>query len=375
MVLFDHLTAAEQQALQALAGDPDCYGILRSRTEPRLTVKAVSRDTALLLLTLQTPSLLPRYALAALGESFDSVIGRMILDGILEIESNGTMLSGPAARELVFDERNSAPPQRPIAALSQRAIEYAAQLETTDAAALSSRLYMYNRIPASTRWRRVLSDLAAVETYLGIRGDNVSRHLENSWSRLDSDSNTSGWIAWQSTRQTHAHAVPIVYKLYISPSCDEVRAAFPTVARTVAQSRAFHLKVGNDAYGILRPDKIVAYFRELADLETTATILLEKLDGCSPHGVPFTAEIGGDGLLSWGIDPPADERSVPWLARESWRSRICNRLATALVLAKTAGEAVSSITRFAMERLSFEGIDTKTWVPIDLREWQAAAGA
>jgi hypothetical protein len=103
-------------------------------------------------------------------------------------------------------------------------------------------------------------------------------------------------------------------------------------------------------------------------------MLLEELQGCRPHGVPFTAEIGGGGLLSWGIDPPADENSVPWLARESWRSRICNRLATALILAKTPGEPIGSIARFAMERLAFDGVDTETWMPIDARQWQARDG-
>lgn len=131
----------------------------------------------------------------------------------------------------------------------------------------------------------------------------------------------------------------------------------------------FYWKVGRDVYGLLRPDKIVVYFREFADLQETGASILEKLERCPAHGVPFTAELAGEGLLSWGIDPPMEKHSVPWLERESWRLRICNRLATALLLAKASTRSGISAQRFAMDRLRLEGIDTETWTPTHGLTW------
>lgn len=374
MVLFDRLSDAEQQALAELANDPDCYGILRPRSDPHLTVKSVSRDTALLLLTLQKPSLLPRYALAALGDSFPSVIGKMVLDGILEVEVEGTMLSGPSARRLIFDDSDLSERNGPIAALSRRALEYAELLEITDAATLSGRLYAYNRLPEDLRWRRFLADPESVEKYLGLRDDDIASSLRESWARLPVES-AGGWIAWQSLRRPRAgNAGSITYKLYVSPACDDLGSAFRATVLFLSQSPAFYWKAGGDRYGLLRPDKIVAYFSELSDLQVTAAALLEKLRGCKPQGVPFTADIGGTGLLSWGVDPPAEDSPVPWLARESWRARICNRLASALVLAKSSNESGVSAAQFATQRLALDGINTNTWTPIDVMEWRAPAG-
>ena len=373
MVLFDHLSDTEQQTLAAIGNDPDCYGILRPRTDPHLTIKSVSRDTALLFLTLQVPSFLPHYVLAELGESYESVIGKMVLDGILEVEADGAMHSGPGARHLVFEQRDLPERIGPIAALSRRALEYAALLGITDAAILSARLYSYNRIPENGRWRRILSDSGAVEAYVGLQDDAITDSLRASWARLPAES-TGGWIGWQSLQRTRAgNAGSITYKLYISPACDDVGSSFRAAVRVLSQSAAFHWKVGNDLHGLLRPDKIVAYFSELSDLQVTAATLLEKLQGCKPQGVPFTADIGGTGLLSWGVDPPAEDTAVPWLARESWRARICNRLASALVLAGPLNASGVSVTQFATERLALDGINTGTWTPVNVTEWRAPA--
>ena len=369
LVLFDCLPAAEQQALGALGRDPDGYGVLRPREDPRLSLKSVSRDTALLWLTLQNPAPLPRYVLQTLGKQCDQVIGQMVLDGILEIEADGRMLSGPAARALICGEQAESEPESPLAALSRRALEYAEALEISDAAALSARLYMYNRLPASARWRRLLPDEAAVERHLGILNGALARMVERGWMRLPSGGSASGWIAWRSEHTHYEREPAIVYKLYVSPACSELRAGFEATAEALAQSAAFQWKVGADVFGLLRPDKLVVYFRELADLQEAAARIVEKLEGCPAHGVPFTAEVAGRGLLSWGIDPAAEEHTVPWLERESWRLRISNRLACALLLAKTSEQAGAAACRFAMERLRLEGVDTQTWIPTGALAW------
>jgi hypothetical protein len=373
LVLFDRLSPAERQALEELGRDPDGYGVLRPRQDPHLSMKSVSRDMALLWFTLQSPGPLPRYVIQTLGEQCDQVIGQMVLDGILAIDTDGEMLSGPAARSLVCAEQAEPRPEGSLAALSRRALEYAAALEITDAAVLSARLYMYNRLPASRAWRQLLPDQAAVERHLGIRNGATARMLDRGWTRLPSGGGAQGWMAWHSQQTIHGHDSPTTYKLYVSPACSELRAGFQATAEATAQSRAFHWKAGSNVYGLLRPDKIVVYFREFADLQDTAARILEKLERCPAHGVPFTAELAGAGLLSWGIDPPTEQHSVPWLEHESWRLRISNRLATALLLAKASAPTGISGWRFAMDRLRLEGIDTESWTPTRALTWAAPA--
>jgi hypothetical protein len=128
-----------------------------------------------------------------------------------------------------------------------------------------------------------------------------------------------------------------------------------------ARSTAFHYKIGGDAYGLLRPDKIVVHFYELESLHAAAKELAAKLNGCKAHGVPFTAQLIADGLISWGTDPAMDDRSNPWVERESWRGRICTRLASSLAVAKASPSSGISPKDFALQRLRLDGIDTETW--------------
>jgi hypothetical protein len=372
LVLLDRLAPAEQQTFAALGRDPDGYGVLRQREDSGLSVKSVTRDVALLWFTLQTPGPLPRYAIQCMGDECDRIVGQMILDGILAIDQGGKLLSGPAASALVCTEQTLTGDENTLAALSRRALEFAEALEISEVAALSLRLYMYNHVPVSRRWQSLLPDQAAVEQHLGIDKGALTKMADRGWARSRSGG-ALGWIAWQAPRTQQEHDSALTYKLYVSPACQEVSAGFQAAAEAVARSRAFYLKVGSDVHGLLRPDKIVLYFRDFTDLQETAARIMEKLAHCPAHGVPFTAEIGGEGLLSWGIDPPPEQYAVAWLERESWRQRISNRLASALAMARTAGESGIAATRFAMDRLRLEGIDTETWTPTRGLSWAQTA--
>jgi hypothetical protein len=372
LVLLDRLAPAEQETFAALGRDPDGYGVLRQREDSGLSVKSVTRDVALLWFTLQTPGPLPRYAIQSMGDECDRIVGQMILDGIIAIDQGGQLLSGPAASALVCTEQTLTGDENTLAALSRRALEFAEALEISDVAALSLRLYMYNHVPVSRRWHTLLPDQAAVEHHLGIDKGALTKMADRGWTRTRSGG-AQGWIAWQAKRPPQEHDSGLTYKLYVSPACPQVDVGFQAAAEAAARSRAFYFKVGSDVHGLLRPDKIVLYFREFADLQETAARLMKDLEHCPAHGVPFTAEIGGEGLLSWGIDPPAEQYAVAWLERESWRQRISNRLASALAIARTAGETGMAATRFAMDRLRLEGIDTETWTPTGGLSWATAA--
>lgn len=347
--------------MKGLRDDPQCYGILRPRNDTRLTIKSITTDTALLFVTLQNAALLPQYVVDALGEQCDPFIGKLVLDEILQIDVNGEMLCGPAAAEIVAGESKSTEPERFLTTLSRRALEYAEALDVAGVPELSDRLYSYNRIPASVRWRRVLGDRARVESYLGVNRGGLAAMLDAGWIRL-TEHGAAGWIAWRSKRLA-PELTSQTYKLYVSPTCAAVGSVLGSVVEAASRFGASHWKIGSDVYGLLRPDKLILYFDRFTDLQDTAAYAIDRLEGCSSQGVPFTAELEARGLLSWGIDPPRETTSVSWLGRESWRGRICHRLASALLLAKSAQRSTISPSRFAALRLALEGIDTNTWTP------------
>ena len=153
------------------------------------------------------------------------------------------------------------------------------------------------------------------------------------------------------------------YKLYVSPAIDALPAALGAVADSLARAPGVSaFKVGADLSGICRPDKLVVYFDRLDDLQRAAAQLESLLKGCPAHGVPFTAPVTADGLLSWGADPPAAS-AVESEALTSWRMWVTERLAEYLVVAREGSAGTLEPWQFALERLRLSGIDTDTWAP------------
>lgn len=111
-------------------------------------------------------------------------------------------------------------------------------------------------------------------------------------------------------------------------------------------------------------------------MQATAARIRAALDGCPAQGVPFTAPLGDDGLLSWGMDPPAAAQSHAWAERESWRLWVTNRLATAILAASVAPTVAGAPTpwAYAMTRIRLDRVDPVTWTPApDI--WDAPAAA
>lgn len=359
LVLMDALSDEQIEAL----GEPICgagfYGILRPRQEQRLHVKAVDRDTALLFLTLATPRRLPRYVTNALGAWHDE-ISLLVLDGVLEIQDpSGSFVSGAGARQVVEARGDSSPSS--TARLSVDAVRYGQALALSDAAVLAARMYFYNREPLTPAWRRRLPSAVAVRRYLGLEGvEGPDRILGRHWSKASS---RDAWLVWRS--RLAPPAAPrdrFAYKLYVSPTCDALPDAFESTVRVMTTAGAPALKVGADLPGILRPDKIVVYFLTFEELQAAAHALLDDLSGCPVQGVPFTAEISDDGLVSWGMDPPRSRR-VGWARQESWRLWVATQLAIGLVAPGTRGGDVMEPWELAIARLRALGVDPTTWTP------------
>jgi hypothetical protein len=349
LVLFDRLPEEERRALAESAREPGFYGVLRPREGSRLAVRSVDRDTALLFLTLRDPGPLPDYARGGLGEAAGRTVARLVADGILEVADGDAFFSGAAALGLLSGEAGELGNGH-IAALSLAALRHAQALPVDDVARLAGSLYAFNRRPLTPRWRRLLPSAEAVEAHLGIdAGGRNRRRLDQSWRRVSMD----GWLCWGTLARPSWSAS--THKLYVSPAPEALADSFGAILEALTEARAYQLKIGPDALGLLRPDKIVAYFHGFDSLARAAGIVERHLGGVAAQGVPFTSEIGGDGLISWGVDPPRTEEP------ESWRQWLARRLAWGILAARRAEAAEP--WRFAVERLRLEGVDPATWTP------------
>lgn len=365
LVLFDRLPIEQQELLSDLKQDPDLYGLLVPASGSGLVAKSVGHNAALLFLTLREPGSLPRYVQAQFGSDSSRAIAELVLDGVLEIEVEGDFCSGPQALSALMGSSSWSGAGGRVARLSREALQYAQALALSDARFLAVRLYTYNQMPLTPRWQRRWPTSDAVEEYLGIEPGGRNRsHLERFWSRNRAAPGPGGWLAWRTRRQRRGGAAgEAAYKLYLSPACGVVGEAFDALVSASKSLPALAFKVGDGAAGLLRPDKIVLYFDTREALAEGSERLRESLDGCAAHGVPFTAEINPDGLLSWGMDPPLAAQEPLSGESESWRFWLAQRLARWLLAGQTHDVPGVEPWRFALERLRLEGVDPDTWTP------------
>jgi hypothetical protein len=368
LVVFDRLPPREQALLDELRRDKDFYGVLRPRSESGRTLKAVNRDTALLWLTLQTPGPLPFFVFSGDSESAVGAICELVLDGVLEVESDGRFVAGPEASG-VLPRTHRVTPQGRLSRLSRAALLYGERLQLESSQLLAARLYGFGRQPVSPLWARRLPNEGAVLEFLaGPSGSSGRRRLDTEWTVM-AGRETRGWVAWSSTTREDTGVGGMTYKLYVSPDIEALPHCLDVVLDVLGQ-RAARFKVGANAAGLLRPDKMVLYFTDQEKLLRAASDLGGQLSAVDPHGVPFSAEITPGGLLSWGIDPPRRTRMVAWQEPESWRLWVARRLAAAMVAAQKSSPSELSPSEFALERLRHEGVDVETWTPA-ANIWQA----
>lgn len=236
-----------------------------------------------------------------------------------------------------------------IAALSRRGLILAAELPGRDAARLARWLYRFGTAPRTPEAERDFGPGDDPVAVLGlVPGAPARMGLE---AAFEATTHT-GWIGFGRGKPPAAGA-PGSCKLYVSPAPAALATAFPRIAAVFADAGVRAFKVGRGLEGLLRPDKIVAYFDDRAHLEATARALARALPGCPAQGVPFTAELAGDGLLSWGVDPPAGGEAA------SWRAWVTRRLAAAVVAARPA--AARDVADAALRTLAAAGVDPETW--------------
>ena len=366
LVLLDRLSAAEREALE---GERELYGVLRPRPGTELEPRTASVDTALLFLTLIRAARLPSYVRTRLGASTERTIARLVLDGVLEIEHDGELLSGARAGGALLAGGSGGGRGR-IEELSLAALRYGQELAALGVGqtSLAARLYGYGRRPIAPVLRERLCSLAAIEERLGIDAHGEARApLDANWAQATPASGASRgyWRTWHARWAPATGGLPDGgYKLYVSPSLGVLGEALAAVAGSLAGARGVRaFKVAEQLEGLGRPDKLVVYFDRLEDLQEGASRLAGELAGAQAHGVPFTAAVTSDGLLSWGADPPLRAG-----ARVSWRQWVTERLAEYL---QEAGGSGVEPWQFALRRLRLAGIDSDSWVASN-RMWEEA---
>ena len=179
-------------------------------------------------------------------------------------------------------------------------------------------------------------------------------------SRVGADWN--GWILWRRDQAAVADSHNLLFKLYVSPDPQELIDRLDSIMQALSSTDARAVKLGGTVYGLLRPDKLVVYFVDYDSLLSAARVLEANIARMSTHGVPFTAGLTVDGLLSWGVDPPTqgDEQLDD---RESWRGRLTRILANGLVRARSECGSVEEELRYALGELESAGVDPETFTP------------
>ena len=357
--LIEHgnLPPPQKKVLGVLAEDPDQFGLLVSKELPALGVLAIDRASASLFESLQKPGRLP-------SENRDpGEIARLVLDGILEVEWMGQYVTGPSASDCLFTKKFEEPfPSDSLSALSYAALRCIQDTPLEDPKAIASWLYGYNCIPMSPSWARRFAGPEQIKNLLGLQPGGSVETILNDANYIHHQ--VPGWHTWQSlSDEWESGDDSPTYKLYVSPQPKVLAETLPVVASCFVQTNVPTFKLGIDGFGLLRPDRLIAYFSEYPALEETSRVLQQALSVCPAHGVPFTAALTADGLLSWGIDPPRSGQIPGWRGIESWRVWVTNLLARAVLRAKSLGDRAMEPWHYALLRLHLEGVQIDTWLP------------
>ncbi len=364
MVPLTALTGEQASAYGSLGQDPSIFGILLPEG-PGATVKAVDRDVALLWLTLSEAGPLPPLP----ADTPPGDIGRLVVDGILEVEAAGTFVTGPAAGDLAGLPAGA---DDAVDAASYEALRYGSLLPIDEPAPLSARLYFHGRIPAGPGWRTRLPDPAAVAAFLGLSSrDRLGRSIRRSFQRRAPGSDGDAWATFARRAEDGEPERPSArHKVYVCVQPGDVPAVLADVLEIAEGVGVDQWKVAASLQTLLRPDKLVLYADSPSRADAVAAELAAapNVSAAMAQPLAFVRRADDDGRVAVGIDPPRTEQKLVWMERESWRLWVTNRLAAGLVHARRSGARERAAISFALDRLRLDGVDPRTWAPLDGRE-------
>lgn len=349
---LDRLDPSQLSNAQAYGLDSSAYGVFLPAAGSPLHVRSACADSALLVLSLQSPARIPQYLRRQNPAGWIEEVKKLLLDEVLEVRVGDAYLSGTALlveNALLADT----PPEGGdlLSSLSTRALLHAEKVDILDPSILAGRLYCFNRRPFCPDSHGGLVGPGRVAAFLGLDELEKEASFRRHWRRQPSSPAFSGWqnfFPLEPGKRTRVEG-RWTCKLYISAQWSHMPGILHRfLSNPRSHECATGFKVPCDVFGLLRPDNFVVYLRSKEALRELADSLASSLQGIPVQGVPFSSPLSRDGLLSWGADPPRG--SDYGRAGESWRSWLANQLAANIVQAK--GNAAGVPPRaLALERL------------------------
>jgi hypothetical protein len=335
-------------------------GVLVPLARPAEPIIALSRDGLRLWRSLGRPRRLDRVLPRPLDDASNIAIARLILDGTFAIEqASGRFVSRADALESVVSGRIGAAPAGRTGRLSVLALARAASLHSGRVDRMADLLYRFNTRPAGARWRSEGGHPADLLRRLAPARIATAFQPESRGLAPHAGASDSRWVYWY-RRLVRGDSAAAPYKLYLSPVCEQALDAFHLALAVVADTDALALKIGRGVHGLLRPDKLVIYFRTHEELRAAVPLLLGALRGVGAQGVPLSVALTEDALLSWGVDPPG---SVLSDGIQSWRTWLSGRLACALASFRASASPAWEPWQFALAYTGLDGVDSATLTP------------
>lgn len=367
---WNHLSPAEQGMLSGLYDEDEVYGIFEPLiSSAHITKKVAYTEVALLYLHLKETNYLPHYLFLSAGEKLNETITQLVLDEILEIECEGSFASGTAAIKIFFGEtffENHIVPNH-LSKLSMEAIQYALLIKDPDLRSLSQQLYTFNTTPWDANTKSGFYAKHSIKQFLFPDSSIELNNLLSSHWESNNLSEKKYWLSWWKKKSIDNYGISSnkpTFKLYISPAIVDLPKVFEVSVRILSASAVFSFKIGGNVEALLRPDKMVVYFENFVSLMETATLLKKELTGYKTQGVPFTSQIDEQGMLSWGVDP-ADSDVLSAIEAGSWRMKVTDQLALAILQAQKDKLNLQQAIPFIRAKLLSAGINTESWTSIE----------
>ena len=314
----------------------------------------------------------PRSVLADRSQSLDAEerrsLARLVLDGILEIETDQGFVSGLDAVPRLFSTPLPCVGDT-VSEPSRGALEYALALLPIETSQLATRLYLYGSLPASPRWFARVPDAAAIAEY--VRLDDLIHHPAFAGrvgarcaSRLP-ESGSSFDAAKSRTRQQAPHPRRI-HKMYVGVVPSEPPRILPAVAdrcsaRTPSPSRSPGVL---GVFAVRTNSSCTSRTRE--SLERASDSMVGCLSTAAAHHVPFAEPCPRSQRIWWSSDRAFDNDAP---ASASGRYDVCAQLAHSFAVATRAREPSTLAIDLALLRLELDGWDVATFANA---EWRAS---
>lgn len=304
-----------------------------------------------------------RGAFRRLGRTDRAALLVLLFDGHIGVERQGRILLGISAIEALGLRAHLEMPQSPVLPGTLAALSYGEHLFPLAVDDLAMRLYAYGTQPLTPQIAARFPTSHSVREQLGMR--SVEVRVRSAQWRAPAPTAGDRWAYW-SRADLRNPRDSTLYKLFVGVDLNELSRVLRLVSRVAPEERAVAFKIGADIPGILRPDRLVVYFRRRAQLEKAASRLATELASAPGSLVPFTATFEQSTVLSWGIDFPRTSGG------SSWRVHVTRRLAGALSIARRTSTDSSAAIPYALNRLRLDGVDPATMTPLPgTRRWSA----